>query len=244
MTEVLPGLPGAWLAAFTLGLFSGAHCIGMCGGIVGALSVAIPADQRGARRWGLHLGYNVGRITSYSVMGVLAGLVAGGVAPLTPVLRVLAGLLLVAMGLYLAGWWRGLLLLERAGGRLWRHIQPLGRRLMPVARLPQAVLLGALWGWLPCGLVYTALAYALMQGDALVSGGVMLAFGLGTLPSLLAAGLMAGKLTQLLQQRALRTVLAVLIMVFGAWTLWPVVVSGHHHEPSEDGEMAPMQHHH
>lgn len=260
-----PELSGAWLAALTLGLFSGAHCIGMCGGIMGALSVAIPPEARG-RRWRLLIGYNIGRVASYTLLGTLAGAMAGGFSPLDPVLRLIAGLLLIAMGLYLADWWRGLVWLERGGRLFWRYLQPLGRRLMPVLRLRQALLLGALWGWLPCGLVYTALAYALAQGGALAGGGVMLAFGLGTLPAVLAAGAAAQTVTRYLQKPALRRVLALLIIGFGLWTLWPAVSpSGHSHgtyrsheassespaesstlsthRPSESDEK-PSQHHH
>ncbi|WP_347331267.1 sulfite exporter TauE/SafE family protein [Marinimicrobium locisalis] len=220
-------LSGAWLAALTLGLFSGAHCIGMCGGIMGALSVAIPAEARG-RRWLLLLGYNLGRVSSYTLLGTLAGGLAGEFSPLAPVLRLIAGLLLVAMGLYLANWWRGLVWLEKGGRVFWRYLQPLGRHLMPVTRLPQALMLGALWGWLPCGLVYTALAYALAQGGALAGGGVMLAFGLGTLPAVLAAGAAAHTLTRYLQKPSLRRLLALLIIGFGLWTLWPAVSTGEH----------------
>ena len=227
---------GGWLAAWMLGLFSSAHCLGMCGGIMGALSAAIPAEARG-RRWRLLLSYNVGRIASYTLMGLLAGLVAGGITPLDPVLRLLAGLLLIAMGLYLAGWWRGLTWLERGGAVVWRRLQPLGKSLLPVRRAPQALLLGALWGWLPCGLVYTALAYALAQGNVWASGGTMLAFGLGTLPAVLAAGVMAQQLTRLLQRRGLRVFMALAIILFGLWTLWPAVGGGHGgegHNPDAD----------
>ncbi len=230
---------GAWLAAWTLGLFSSAHCIGMCGGIMGALSAAIPADARG-RRWQLLIGYNLGRISSYTLMGLVAGLLAGGLAPLDPILRLLAGCLLIAMGLYLAGWWRGLTWLERGGAILWRRIQPLSKGLLPVRRAPQALLLGALWGWLPCGLVYTALAYALAQGDMWVSGGTMLAFGLGTLPAVLAAGVMAQGLTRLLQRRGLRVVLALAVILFGVWTLWPALGGAHSHSEQDSSS----HHHH
>lgn len=233
--EVDASVWGGWLAAWMLGLFSSAHCLGMCGGIMGALSAAIPAEARG-RRWRLLLSYNVGRIASYTLMGLLAGLVAGGITPLDPVLRLLAGLLLIAMGLYLAGWWRGLTWLERGGAVVWRRLQPLGKSLLPVRREPQALLLGALWGWLPCGLVYTALAYALAQGNVWASGGTMLAFGLGTLPAVLAAGVMAQQLTRLLQRRGLRVFMALAIILFGLWTLWPAV-GGHGgaaHNPDAD----------
>lgn len=239
--EVDASVWGGWLAAWMLGLFSSAHCLGMCGGIMGALSAAIPAEARG-RRWRLLLSYNVGRIASYTLMGLLAGLVAGGITPLDPVLRLLAGLLLIAMGLYLAGWWRGLTWLERGGAVVWRRLQPLGKSLLPVRREPQALLLGALWGWLPCGLVYTALAYALAQGNVWASGGTMLAFGLGTLPAVLAAGVMAQQLTRLLQRRGLRVFMALAIILFGLWTLWPAVGGGHGgaaHNPD-----AHQSHHH
>lgn len=227
MTDALALLP-ALGAAFSLGLLSSAHCIGMCGGIMGALSMAVPERARG-RRWLLLLGYNLGRVASYTMMGVLFGALAGTLAHLGGGhwLRALAGALLIAMGLYLADWWRGLTWLERGGRHLWRRIEPLGRRLMPVTSLPKALMLGALWGWLPCGLVYTALAYATTQGHALASGMVMLAFGLGTLPAVLAAGVAASQLTRLLRRRGLRLGFAVLIMAFGVWTLWGGVHTGH-----------------
>ncbi len=230
--------------AFSLGLLSGAHCIGMCGGIMGALSLAVPAQARG-RRWGLLLGYNLGRIASYTLMGVLLGLLAGGAAHWGGGhwLRLLAGLLLIAMGLYLADWWRGLLWLEKGGRYLWAYIEPLGRGLMPVTSLPRALLLGALWGWLPCGLVYTALAYAALQGQALAAGAVMLAFGLGTLPAVLAAGVAASQLTRLLRRRYLRLGFALLIMVFGAWTLWGGWHGALHSHPAETASPAASPHH-
>lgn len=241
MTDFSP-----FLVALSLGLLSSAHCVGMCGGIMGALTMAVPAQERG-RRWRLLLGYNLGRIASYSLMGALAGLLAGGVIGLGGALwlRWLAGLLLIAMALYLANWWRGLTYLENLGRYLWAYLQPLGKGLMPVQRLPQALLLGGLWGWLPCGLVYTALAYAMAQGQWLAGAGVMLAFGLGTLPAVLATGLMAQAFARLLQQKALRLGFALLLALFGLWTIWGGLGHGHHgdhghhqdHEQHQDHDL-------
>ncbi|HLV17919.1 MAG TPA: sulfite exporter TauE/SafE family protein [Pseudomonas sp.] len=216
MTDLLPQL----ISAFILGLLGGGHCLGMCGGLMGALTLAIPPQQRG-RRLQLLLGYNLGRILSYAVAGLLLGLGGWALAssPAASVLRIVAALLLIAMGLYLAGWWSGLTRIEALGKGLWRFIQPVTRRFMPVHGLPQAATLGALWGWLPCGLVYSTLLWAASQGDALDSALLMLAFGLGTWPVLLATGLAAERLTSLLRQRGVRIAGGLLVILFGFWTL-------------------------
>ena len=216
MFELAPLL----VSALILGLLGGGHCLGMCGGLMGALTLAIPAEQR-ARRFRLLLAYNLGRILSYSTAGVLLGLAGWAVAssPAAMVLRVIAALLLIAMGLYLAGWRSGLTRIEGLGRHLWRHLQPIASRLMPVSSLPRALLLGAIWGWLPCGLVYSTLLWAASQGSALDSGLLMLAFGLGTWPVLLATGLAAERLTALLRQRGIRIAGGLLVILFGLWTL-------------------------
>ncbi|MBS7660772.1 sulfite exporter TauE/SafE family protein [Pseudomonas lalucatii] len=216
MTELAPQL----LSALILGLLGGGHCLGMCGGLMGALTLAIPAERR-ARRLRLLLGYNLGRILSYATAGLLLGLAGWALAssPAALALRVLAALLLIAMGLYLAGWWSGLTRIEALGGGLWRRIQPLTRRFMPVDSPAKALLLGALWGWLPCGLVYSTLLWAASQGDALDSAVLMLGFGLGTLPVLLATGMAAERLTALLRRRGVRTAGGLLVILFGLWTL-------------------------
>lgn len=216
MLELAPLL----VSALILGLLGGGHCLGMCGGLMGALTLAIPPQQRG-RRLQLLLAYNLGRILSYSAAGLLLGLagwaVRGSAAEV--VMRSLAALLLIAMGLYLAGWWSGLTRIEALGRGLWRHIQPLTRRFMPVSSLPRALVLGGLWGWLPCGLVYSTLLWASSQGDARVSALLMLAFGLGTWPILLATGLAAERITALLRQRGIRMAGGLLVILFGLWTL-------------------------
>jgi len=207
-------------SALVLGLLGGGHCLGMCGGLMGALTLAIPPEQRG-KRLRLLLAYNLGRIFSYACAGLLLGLAGWAVAssPAALALRVAAALLLIAMGLYLAGWWSGLTRIEALGRGLWRHIQPMASRLLPVSSLPRALLLGALWGWLPCGLVYSTLLWAASQGNAGYSAVLMLAFGLGTWPVLLATGLAAERVNALLRRRSVRVAGGVLVMLFGVWTL-------------------------
>ncbi|MEB6591780.1 MULTISPECIES: sulfite exporter TauE/SafE family protein [Pseudomonas] len=216
MPDLLPLLGSALI----LGLLGGGHCLGMCGGLMGALTLAIPPEQRG-RRLRLLLAYNLGRILSYAGAGLLLGLAGWAVAssPAALALRVVAALLLIAMGLYLAGWWSGLTRIEALGRGLWRHIQPVASRLLPVSSLPRALLLGALWGWLPCGLVYSTLLWAASQGNAGYSAALMLAFGVGTWPVLLATGLAAERVNALLRRRSVRVAGGVLVMLFGVWTL-------------------------
>lgn len=242
-----------WLdlvAAFGLGLAGAGHCFGMCGGVVAALSFAVPAEAR-VPRWQLNLGYNLGRIASYSLMGALvaafaARLPTGGL----PLARTLAGLLLIAMGLYLANWWRGLLWLERGGQLLWRRIKPLGDRCLPLDSLPKALGAGMVWGWLPCGLVYAALGYALTQDDWIGGALVMVAFGLGTLPALLLGGALAGKIKAGLAHRSVRILFATAYIVFGAWTLagvWYHQLAHRGYEqvqPQDPADPSRHQHHH
>ena len=205
----------SYLALFLIGLLGGTHCIGMCGGIVGALSMGDGA------RPSMHLAYNAGRIISYGIAGVLAGSLGGagialsGQVPVRIILFVAANLMLVALGLYLMGATRALAFTERFGHKLWRHVQPLTRRFLPARTVAQAFPLGLLWGWLPCGLVYSALVTALTSGSALRGGAMMLAFGLGTLPNLLLAGLLAARLNRFVAQPLVRIGSGVLVLGFG-----------------------------
>lgn len=236
----------ALATAFTLGLLSSAHCVGMCGGIMGALTMAIPASAL-KRRWQLLLSYNLGRIGSYAFMGLLLGFFAGALSTLGDAswLRIAAGLLLIAMGLYLADWWRGLVYLERLGKYFWAYLQPLGKGLLPVSTAPRALLLGMIWGWLPCGLVYSALAYATMQAQPLAAAAVMLAFGVGTLPAVLATGFAANFFTHIFRRPAFRLTMALIIMLFGVWTILPSLYSSaHHHAPADSAPVQDHSHHH
>ena len=217
------------LSAAMVGLLGGVHCVGMCGGIVGALTFALPPDRRGSalRMLPFLLAYNVGRITSYTLAGAAFGGIGaaavkslGGLKAAEASLSVLAGLLMVTLGLYLAGWWRGLARLEQAGGHLWRRLEPLGRRLLPARSPRQAWLLGMVWGWLPCGLVYSVLVWALAAGSAGGGALLMASFGLGTLPTLLALGAVAARLARLLQRTEVRWAAGGLVVAFGLTQLW------------------------
>lgn len=238
--------PTPLVAAVLLGFFSSTHCIGMCGGIMGALTMAVSAERR-VQRISIVVSYNLGRIASYTFMGALAGffgywLLAAGAGQW---LRILAAVLLLLMGLYLANWWRALTWLEKLGQGLWRWLNPLGKKLLPVRSAPQGFLLGVLWGWLPCGLVYTALTYAMAQSGALMGALTMLAFGLGTLPAVLAAAFAATPLLAFARSPRVRQGAALLLIVFAGWTFYGAVShGGHAHEEADAGEESHLHHQH
>ena len=208
------------LAALSMGLLGGAHCLGMCGGIVGALTMAVDTNDT-ARRWLLLMLYNVGRIFSYVVLSILFFSLVHSVESYFALdfMRYVAGLLLVAMGLYVANWWQGLLYVEKAGGFIWRLIQPLSKPLFPVNKNWQAVSLGMVWGWLPCGLIYSALAYSATAASVSGAAMIMLSFALGTLPAILLSGLLAERLMILIKHKVTRSLMALLLIAFGLWTL-------------------------
>lgn len=240
------------------GLAGSVHCAGMCGGIVSAFSVggpsAAPARARvipiarmgtggtAAMTWAgansgelVHvLAYNTGRIGSYMLAGAIAGGIAGSVASLAHMASVqsvaywAANLMLVAMGLYLMDAWRGLARVEAVGGILWRRVQPLVKPLVPMDTPFRALALGGLWGWVPCGMVYSMLLTAMLTGSALDGALVMGAFGLGTLPMLLAMGMAGSKLRQYLQQRAVRMACGLLVLGFGVLGLARAASGGQH----------------
>ena len=220
MTDFVP------LTAFVIGLLGGVHCLGMCGGIVGALTFGLPeAQRRGLKLLPYQLAYNLGRILSYTLAGAVAGglgVLLGGVLPVQlgqNVLIVFAAVFMILMGLYIGGWWNGLTLVEKAGGSLWRRVEPLGRKMMPVTSVAQAFVLGLVWGWLPCGLVYSVLVWAVSAGSAQQGAVLMAAFGLGTLPNLLLMGAAAGWLGMHIKKPAVRYVAGGLIVAYGLYML-------------------------
>lgn len=226
MESLLP-----YFSAFIVGLLGGVHCIGMCGGIVSALTFGLPEAKRSSvlSQLPFQVAYNLGRLISYVIAGAIMGglgVLLAGMMPMQlaqQTLLILAGVFMVLLGLYLAGWWMVLNRVERLGGLLWQRLEPISRRLMPVQSPGRAFVIGMLWGWLPCGLVYTMLINAVSAGGALQGAGLMFAFALGTLPNLLAIGLLAGAAARLARSDTARKVAGITVMLFGIYTLWSAI---------------------
>jgi sulfite exporter TauE/SafE len=226
-----------FVPVFMIGLLGSVHCIGMCGGIVSALSVAsgnrrtIPiAVVRGSGAIAHAvasddtlrvIAYNAGRIASYAAAGAIAGGIAQGVRTFSAMSSFqiggywLANLMLVALGLYLMDIWHGLVRLEAAGQLVWRRIQPLMKHVLPMDSPAKALVLGALWGWVPCGMVYSVLLTAMLSGSASSGAAVMVAFGLGTMPMLLMIGLAGSRLQAWRQHRKVRLASGLIVLCFG-----------------------------
>jgi sulfite exporter TauE/SafE len=208
------------LAAVTIGLMGSTHCIAMCGGIAATLNMGV---HEPSRRWPRLLGFHAGRLLSYTAIGLLlGGLLASAtehLAMLTLLLRVIAGLLLIAMGLYIANWWHGLTRLEQFGAPLWARLQPLVKQLLPVTSVGRALALGSLWGWLPCGLVYSTLSWAVSADHAVNAAARMFFFGLGTLPAMLTLSLASDRSMRWMRQSGTRRLAGLLLILYGVWTL-------------------------
>ncbi len=216
-----------YITAFTIGLMGGVHCVGMCGGIVGALSFAIKQNKNAKKTslLTLLLSYNCGRLFSYSMAGGVMGSVGWLLARWTDIhniqllMQLIAGIFMLLMGLYISGWWMGLVRLEKIGGIIWQYIQPVAQKILPVNNPLQAMALGLLWGWLPCGLVYSVLVWAVSAGSFQHGALLMLSFGLGTLPNLLAMGLFANQLKLFVQKQAVRYMAGAIVMMFAVWNI-------------------------
>ena len=203
---------------FAAGLASGVHCVAMCAGIVAAFDSRRVIPIREESVWPRRIAFNLGRISTYSLTGAMAGAVgaaayASGVLPAQQTLQLASSLMLVAVGLSLAGAGRFLSRLEALGLPLWRRLQPLAARLMPARTSLQSYAAGGVWGWLPCAMVYAALIAAAASGSAMQGALGMAAFGLGTLPFLLAAGWLASRL------RAWRVAIGGTVLGFGIYGL-------------------------
>ncbi len=207
-------------AAFVTGLLGSAHCLGMCAGISGLFAVNANAQSL-QRQFPKALVYNLGRVLSYAILGVIVALVGktavGAIPDLAAPVRLVSGLLIILVGLQLAFGWRILAPLETAGAKIWQRIAPAARGLVPVRTMPQALGLGLIWGWLPCGLVYSVLLIAVTTAEPLAGGTVMIAFGLGTMPAMVATGVSASKLAGFMSGKRLGA--GLLIVVLGIATI-------------------------
>lgn len=176
------------VAALFMGFFGSPHCLGMCGGLVAAFSLSMK-DVSPSKRRALIATYHFGRLTSYAVLGLVAGLI--GTTLLAPLMignsmpRILLGLVLVFVGATMLGL-PFLTKLERVGMRFWQFLSPIRQRVFPLNTYPRALAAGLLWGYLPCGLVYGALLIAVVAHDPLSGAALMFVFGLGTIPMLVA----------------------------------------------------------
>ena len=235
-------------SAFIVGLLGSGHCIAMCGGITTMLTSALPTsskptlnkpisnkyqeqliavnnqniDHKPSSKIALVFCYNFGRIASYSFIGAIVGF-TGSIAaknigmPLAS-LRLFSAVFMILLGLYLGQWLMWLSRIEALGKRLWRYISPLASKVIPVDSPIKALSLGAVWGWLPCGLVYSTLTWALASGDALTGASIMFFFGLGTLPALLTLSIGFSSIKNILVKPFLRKIMALLLILFGIYS--------------------------
>ena len=234
MTDLTAPLATALLA----GLLGSAHCFGMCAGISGLFAMHASATSVRSQL-PFALTYNLGRLVSYAILGMAVAAVGSQFVDVIPALagpvRLVAGIVIILIGLQIAFDLRLLAFLERMGGAAWEKVAPISRRFLPVTSVPRALGLGLMWGLLPCGLVYSVLLVAAASGDATNGAMVMFTFGVGTTPSMLLTGLGAARLSALMQQRRTRLGAGLLIIVLGIATIaMPVLGSlsgggGHHH---------------
>lgn len=237
MPAIDPSFPTSYPVAFVMGLFSSLHCLGMCGSIIGTLTLSLRREIRAQKAllWPFVLSYNLGRISSYSLAGLLAGLVGHVLGnPFGDTgfraLQLFSAGIMAGAGLHIAGWFPRFAYIERIGVKAWRYLEPYGRRLIPVDTRPRAFLFGMIWGWLPCGLVYAALALAGASGHVqhqslLVHAGhsalLMLAFGLGTLPAVFSVGIMTGLLVRLSNSKKFRYGTGVVMILLALLAAFP-----------------------
>jgi len=226
-------------AAFVAGIAGSAHCFAMCGGLAGALGMRarVTATSPSAA-FGNALSYHVGRLGGYAMAGAICGLIGAtlqavlDLARVGAALRIASGVLLILVALRILSPWNPLRWLETFGAKFWRQLQPLTLGAGRLTGPSRAIALGFLWGWLPCGLVYSMLLFAALGGHALNGAAILFAFGLGTLPSMLTSSVLASQMQRFLKNRWPRFASGALLLLFGAWLIWvsiPAPGHAHHH---------------
>ncbi len=220
-------------AAFVAGAAGSVHCLAMCGGLAAALGMRSPSSPSKALRdaWL----YHCGRLGGYGLAGALFALLGATLLAtvnlplLATVARTGAGALLVLAALKILLGWNLLTFIEHAGARYWKALQPIARRALQTSGVTRSLIVGLLWGWLPCGLVYSMLMFAALSGDSAHGAGIMVAFGLGTMPTMLTSSAFAARLGTWVRQRGIRQLGGALLLLFGCWTVWSALPSPHHH---------------
>lgn len=241
------------LIAFNLGLFSSLHCVGMCGGLISSLILATSDSNdinKAKKKKNLKssFAYNLGRISSYSLAGLLMGLFGLALAELLAqfnihfVLQLLASVILISIALNILGLFQLSTRLESIGIILWQRIQPLAKILLPVDNFLKAYLFGMVWGWLPCGMVYSALLFSLTTGSALNGMLIMLCFGLGTLPTMISAGYFIEYLNQFRQHKQLRWVTATVLILIAVALPLSTTLMQESHQGHQHGNHQNQQH--
>ncbi|WNC66909.1 sulfite exporter TauE/SafE family protein [Thalassotalea nanhaiensis] len=211
-----------FLSAFLIGIAGAGHCVAMCGGITTMLTASI--EDKSKANISLILAYNFGRISAYTFAGAIAGL-TGSLAAKSlgfPILwlKVIAALFVIFLGLYIAKWSFALAKVENIGKMLWRYLQPLSKKFIPVTNIKQSLMLGVVWGWLPCGLVYSTLTWSIASASWYNGALIMFAFGLGTLPALLTLSSGFKFVTKTLQSVLIRKLTAILLIIYGTFSLY------------------------
>ncbi len=212
-----------YFSAFIIGLLGSGHCIGMCGGITTMLTSALSSQHKANTQLKLIGAYHFGRIFSYALIGGIVGfsssIAAKNIGVPLGYMRMFAAIFLILLGLYLGQWLMLLTKVETLGKFLWRYLSPLSKKFIPVNSPSQALALGSVWGWLPCGLVYSTLTWSLASGNSISGALIMLCFGLGTLPALLSLSLGSFGIKSLLTNSKFKKTMAFLIIIYGIYSL-------------------------
>jgi sulfite exporter TauE/SafE len=220
-------------AAFVAGMAGSVHCLAMCGGLSAALGLRARRAPNAPRASLLAACHQAGRLTSYTLAGDIVGAFSGllqGILDfdrMALIARMLAGLMLITISLGVLFHRRPLAIVERMGGSLWRRVAPLARSL-PAAGIGSSLLLGMLWGWLPCGFIYSMLMFAALKGGAIQGAALMLCFGLGTVPAVFGASLISAQVGRVTMARGLNVAAGWLLLVFGALTMFGPWNYAHH----------------
>lgn len=229
MQHLDSGFSTSYLVALVMGLFSALHCLGMCGSIIGSLTLSLRREIREnkAQLIPFVFSYNIGRIASYTMAGYLAGFVHNvlmlplGEGQGHRILQIVSALIMAGAGLHIAGWFPRFAYIEKSGAHIWRYIEPYGRRLVPVQTLPQAFVFGMIWGWLPCGLVYAAITLAATAGNEIRGALTMLSFGVGTLPAVVGVGIMTSLMVKLSNMRSFRQIAGITLIALALLAAFP-----------------------